>query len=114
MPPADKAQIYGTPEGDRVNKIVASWIESIPESVDESYSRVKITEKRNIRMQPSTTATACGQLQEGDIVFVDPRPARIVEADGHKWNRVYLVPAHSRLFKGVCAPPEDGVYYLAR
>lgn len=114
MPPADKPQIYGTPEGERVNKIVAAWIESIPESVDESYTRVKITEKRNIRLQPSTTSKACGQLQDGDVVYVDPRPARIVSAEGYKWSRIYLVPSHSRLFKNACAQPEDGVYYLAR
>ncbi|MFS4459835.1 PQQ-dependent sugar dehydrogenase [Bdellovibrio sp. HCB2-146] len=112
MPPADKEQFFGTSEGERLNKILADWIQSIPDDVAESYSRVKMTDKRNVRQQAGTAAKVCGQVQSGDVVYVDPRPAKVITKDGYQWKRIYLVPAHSRLFKETCVAPEDGVYYI--
>lgn len=114
MPPVDKPQLFGTPEGERLNKIVSQWIQSLPTDIEKSYSRFTMTDKRNIRAQPSTAAKTCGQLVAGDVVSIDPRPGMVVEANGYKWSRVYLVPSHSRLFKDTCVTPEDGVYYIAR
>jgi glucose/arabinose dehydrogenase len=114
MPPLDKPQFYGTPEGDRLNKIVAQWINTLPTDVEKSFARFTISEKRNIRQQPSKSATACGQLLVGDVVSIDPRASSIVASDGYKWSRVYLVPGHSRIYKGICPTPEDGVYYIAQ
>jgi len=114
MPPLDKPQFYGTPEGERLNKIVTQWINALPADVEQSYARFTISEKRNVRQQPSISAKACGQLLVGDVVSMDPRPSSIVTSDGYKWSRVYLVPGHSRIFKGVCPNAEDGVYYIAK
>ncbi|MBO9666271.1 MAG: PQQ-dependent sugar dehydrogenase [Bdellovibrio sp.] len=114
MPPADKQQFYGTAEGERLNKIVSVWVNSLPTDVDKSYGRFTVTDKRNIRIQPTTSAKACGQFNPGDIVYIDPRANKVVNSDGYNWYRVYLVPSHSRLFQGVCPAPEDGVYYIAR
>ncbi|WP_413289615.1 PQQ-dependent sugar dehydrogenase [Bdellovibrio sp. HCB337] len=114
MPPLDKPQFYGTPEGERLNKIVSQWLQSLPTDIEQSYARFTMSVKRNVRAQPGTSAKSCGQLMVGDIVYIDPRPATIVTNEGYKWNRVYLVPSHSRLFKDTCVAPEDGVYYIAR
>ncbi|WP_374034973.1 PQQ-dependent sugar dehydrogenase [Bdellovibrio bacteriovorus] len=114
MPPADKEQIFGTAEGERVNKIIASWVNSLPTDIDNRYSQFKMADKRNIRAKPSTNATVCGQVAQGDIVYLDPRPATVTAADGYKWSRIYLVPSHSRLYKQACPAPEDGVYYISR
>ncbi|QDK44045.1 L-sorbosone dehydrogenase [Bdellovibrio sp. ZAP7] len=114
MPPADKPQFFGTAEGDRLNKLVSQWVNALPKDIDSSYAKYTAKDKRNIRLQPSTSAKACGQLNPGDIVFIDPRASRVISQDGYKWNRVYLVTAHSRLFKDACPAPEDGVYYIAQ
>ncbi|WP_413559744.1 PQQ-dependent sugar dehydrogenase [Bdellovibrio sp. HCB209] len=114
MPPLDKPQFFGTSEGEKLNSLVSQWIGALPKDVDSSYAKFVAKDKRNIRLQPSTAAKACGQLNPGDTVFIDPRPSKVVTQDGYKWSRVYLVPAHSRLFKGACPTPEDGVYYLAQ
>ncbi|WP_413576840.1 PQQ-dependent sugar dehydrogenase [Bdellovibrio sp. HCB290] len=114
MPPLDKPQFFGTAEGERLNALVSKWIGALPKDVDASYAKFVAKDKRNIRIQPSTKAKACGQLNPGDIVFVDPRPGKVISADGYSWRRVYLVPAHSRLFRDTCPAPEDGVYYLAQ
>lgn len=114
MPPADKEQIYGTAEGERVNKIIAAWISALPTDVDQRYSQVKVVDTRNIRAAPGTSAKVCGQTVDGDLIYIDPRPSSVVTSNGYKWSRVYLVPSHSRLFKGACPAPEDGVYYIAR
>jgi glucose/arabinose dehydrogenase len=114
MPPVDKPQFYGTPEGERLNKIVSQWIQSIPTDIESTYARFTMADKRNVRAAPGTTAKVCGQLMAGDIVYIDPRPSMIVNASNIKWSRVYLVPSHSRLFKGTCPAPEDGVYYVSR
>ncbi|MNL36481.1 hypothetical protein D3C87_1585640 [compost metagenome] len=113
MPPADKEQFFGTPEGEHINKILSDWIQSIPDDVEKSYGRVKMTDKRNVRQQAGMAAKVCGQVQSGDVVYVDPRPEKVITKDGYQWKRIYLVPAHSRLFKETCAAPEDGVYYIA-
>lgn len=114
MPPVDKEQFYGTAEGERLNKIVSQWIQSLPTNVESTYSRVTISDKRNIRAQPGTAAKACGQFMAGDIAYMDPRSTSVVAANGYNWHRVYLVPSHSRLFKETCPAPEDGVYFIAR
>ncbi|WP_413583362.1 PQQ-dependent sugar dehydrogenase [Bdellovibrio sp. HCB288] len=114
MPPLDKPQFFGTPEGERLNALVSKWIGALPKDVDSSYAKFTSKDKRNIRFQPSTKAKACGQLNPGDIVFIDPRPGKVISQDGYLWRRVYLVPAHSRLFKDACPAPEDGVYYIAQ
>jgi glucose/arabinose dehydrogenase len=114
MPPIDKAQFYGTQEGERLNKIVANWVNSLPEDVDQSYARIKLKDKRNIRAQPAATAESCGQFVGGDVAYIDPRPKTVVTTGTIQWNKVYLIPGHSRLFKGKCAQPEDGVYYIAK
>lgn len=114
MPPADKEQFYGTPEGERLNKIVSEWVNALPMDIEKSYARFTVQDKRNIRIQPSTSAKACGQFSAGDIVYIDPRPSMEVTSDGYKWSRVYLIPSHSRLYKQTCVAPEDGVYYIAR
>ncbi len=113
MPPLDKPQFFGTPEGEKLNKLVSQWIGALPKDIDSSYAKFTAKDKRNIRLQPSTAAKACGQLNPGDIVFVDPRANKVITQDGYKWSRVYLVPEHSRLFKDACPAPEDGVYYIA-
>jgi hypothetical protein len=114
MPPADKPQFFGTAEGERLNKIVSQWVQLLPTDIEQSYSRFTLLDKRNVRAQPTTAGKACGQLMTGDIVYVDPRVSSVVEKDGYKWSKIYLVPSHSRLFKEACAAPEDGVYYIAR
>jgi len=114
MPPMDKPQFYGTDEGARLNRIVSQWIQALPADVESTYKRVTISDKRNIRIQPGTSAKVCGQFIAGDIAYVDPRPTSEVTANNYKWSRIYLVPSHSRLFKGGCPTPEDGVYYIAR
>jgi glucose/arabinose dehydrogenase len=113
MPPADKKQFYGTSEGEHLNKIVADWVRALPENVDQTYARMVLKEKRNIRASPGTTATACGQFNAGDTVYIDPRPGARVATGSIHWIKAYVVPEHSRLFKGKCPAPEDGVYYIA-
>jgi glucose/arabinose dehydrogenase len=114
MPPIDKPQFYGTPEGERLSKILSDWIGKLPGDVEQSYKRTVIADRRNIRAAPGTDAVICGQFQPKDIVYIDPRPTAIVQAGGYAWNKVYLVPSHSRLFKDKCVQPEDGVFYIAR
>ncbi|UYL10154.1 L-sorbosone dehydrogenase [Bdellovibrio sp. SKB1291214] len=114
MPPLDKPQFFGTPEGQQLNLLLSKWLNALPKDIDLSYAKYTAKDKRNIRLQPTTTAKACGQLNPGDIVYVDPRLSKVVSQDGYKWSRVYMVPAHSRLFKGACPAPEDGVYYIAQ
>ncbi len=114
MPPADKPQFFGTAEGERLNKIVADWIRSLPENVDDSYKLVTIKDKRNIRQNPSKSAFACGQLEAGDSVYIDSRATEVISAESTQWYKVYLVTEHSRLFKDKCPAPEDGVYYIAK
>ena len=87
---------------------------ALPTDVDQRYSQVKIADTRNIRAAPNTDAKVCGQAVNGDLIYIDPRPSTVVTNNGFKWSRVYLVPSHSRLFKGACPAPEDGVYYIAR
>ena len=114
MPPADKPQFYGTPEGQRLNKIVSDWLNAIPTEVEKTYSAFTMSDKRNVRAKPGTDGKVCGQVQAGDVVFIDPRPATVLTANNIKWSRIYLVPSHSRLIKQACAAPEDGVYYIAK
>lgn len=114
MPPLDKPQFFGTPEGEKLNQLVSQWLKTLPTDVDQTYTRVTISEKRNIRLQPGTKEKTCGQLVVGDVVSIDPRPSTVVSKDGYKWNKVYLVPGHSRLFKDACPGVEEGVYYIAR
>jgi len=114
MPPADKPQFYGTPEGQRLNKIVSDWLNAIPTEVEKTYSAFTMSDKRNVRAKPGTDGKVCGQVQAGDVVFIDPRPATVITANNIKWSRIYLVPSHSRLIKQACAAPEDGVYYIAK
>ncbi|MBS1969204.1 MAG: PQQ-dependent sugar dehydrogenase [Bdellovibrionales bacterium] len=114
MPPVDKPQFYGTSEGERLNKIVSQWIQSMPTDVESTYARFTMADKRNVRAAAGTSAKVCGQLMAGDIVYIDPRPSTIVTANNIKWSRVYLVPSHSRLFKDACPAPEDGVYFVSR
>ncbi|MNS94451.1 hypothetical protein D3C72_1286700 [compost metagenome] len=114
MPPIDKPQFYGTAEGERLNKILSDWIAKLPSDIDQSYKRAVIVDRRNIRAAPGTDAVICGQFQPKDIVYIDPRPASLVQAGSYSWNKVYLVPSHSRLFKDKCVQPTDGVYYIAR
>ncbi len=114
MPPLDKTQFFGTPEGERLNKILAAWIEKLPEDPDKSYQRNVVSDRRNIRAGPSAKGVVCGQLQPKDIIYIDPRPESLVLAENYQWNKVYLVPGHSRLFAGKCAVPVDGVYFVSR
>jgi len=114
MPPLDKPQFHGTAEGERLNKIVSQWIQALPTDVQSTYSRVTISDARNIRAQPGTSAKKCGQFMAGDIAYIDPRPNQVVTANNYNWVRVYLVPSHSRLIANVCSTPEDGVYYISR
>jgi glucose/arabinose dehydrogenase len=114
MPPIDKPQFYGTPEGERLNKIVSDWVRLLPEDIDQAYGRVTLKDKRNIRIRPGKVPEPCGQYVAGDTAYVDPRPEAVVTVDGIEWYKTYVVPNHSRLFKGKCTSPEDGVYYIAK
>lgn len=114
MPPIDKPQFYGTPEGHRLNKIVSDWVSALPSDLEDSYTRITLKDKRNIRSMPSTTGEPCGQFVAGDLAYVDPRPKTIITTGNIQWSKVYVVPGHSRLFQGKCTYPEDGVFYLAK
>jgi hypothetical protein len=114
MPPADKPQFYGTAEGERLNKIVSQWIQVLPTDIDQSYARITMKDKRNIRQKPGQEGAVCGQFVAGDVAYIDPRPSTVVNTGTIQWNKIYVVPDHSRLFKGKCTPPEDGVYYIAK
>lgn len=114
MPPADKEQFFGTPTGDALLNSLAEWIRALPTDVDARYSRVVLPDSRRIRARPSSEdPQVCGQFQAGDTVYVDARNGAEVKSSGWIWNKVYLVPSHTRLFINKCAYPEDGVFYVA-
>ncbi len=114
MPPADKKQFFGTPEGDELNNILRMWIKNVPTNIENRYTQATASENRNIRNSPSTTGKVCGKVLKGDLIYIDPRPETIVTSNGYKWNKIYMVPSHSRLIKNSCPQPEDGVYYISR
>lgn len=113
MPPLDKVQFHGTPAGDQLIKQVGDWITALTPEIEKSYTRIVMSSSRNIRTQTNSTGTACGQLQSGDVVYVDQRSEHRPKFEGWVWTKVYLVPGHTRLFPGKCAYPEDGVYWVA-
>jgi len=114
MPPADKPQFYGTPEGKRLNEILAKWILTLPTNeIETTFTSWKMKDKRNIRQKPGTDSTVCGQFQAGDFVYGDLRPQNLVTTGNIKWNKVFVLPSHSRLTKNACPLPEDGVFWIA-
>lgn len=115
MPPADKPQFFGTEEGRRLNEILARWIQALPQAdIETTYTKWNLKDKRNIRQKPGTDGAVCGQFQAGDIVYGDNREKNMITSGGIKWMLVFLQPSHSRLTKGACPAPEDGVYWIAQ
>ncbi len=113
MPPMDKVQFYGKPEGTALINTVGEFISSLTPEIEKTYTRIVMGSARNIRTVSNSTGVACGQLQEKDVVYVDPRSEHRPKNEGFIWTKVYLVPGHSRLLPGKCAYPEDGVYWIA-
>ncbi len=114
MPPIDKPQFYGTPEGKRLNDIVFKWIQGLPtDEIESTFTSWKMQTQRNVRQKPGTDATVCGQVQTGDIVYGDVRPVSLAVTGTIKWTPIYMVPGHSRLKPGACTYPEDGVFWIA-
>ncbi len=117
MPPADKPQFFGTPEADDIFSVVKSWIQALPKNIEKTFKIMKVNEKKNIRLNPGVDDPEknkiCGQFQEGDSVYFDPRSEAIIKKGEWNWVPVYIVPNHSRLFQKACAYPDDGVFYYA-
>lgn len=113
MPPADKAQFFGTAEGNAIIRNAGEFVDSLPVEIEKTFTRIELGDGRKIRNAPNTTGTACGQFLAGDVVFVDPRAETRPRNEGWMWTKVYLVPGHSRLFQGRCQWPEDGVFWVA-
>jgi len=114
MPPADKPQFYGTPEGKRLNDILAKWLLALPTTdIESTFSRWSMKDKRNIRQKPGTDAAICGQFQPGDTVYGDQRTESLVTTASIKWSKVFVLSLNTRLTKGACATPEDGVFWVA-
>lgn len=112
MPPADVTM----PDADRAAavKIAEDWIDSLPAAgVGASFKKTSMKESRKLRAAPSTAAQECGQVNAGDVLYVDPRPEQLRRKDGWSWSKVYMLPGDTRLYKeNACAAPADGVYYL--
>jgi hypothetical protein len=111
MPPADVA----FPSGEAGNALVSSvkkWIDSLPPGTENSVKKTSMRDDRRIRSQPSAAGKECGRLAKGEFVYTDPRPEGRLKKDGWIWAKVYLLPGDSRLYKGACAYPLDGVFYL--
>jgi glucose/arabinose dehydrogenase len=110
MPPADIA----FPEGRDAASLVESvktFIELLPaDLVKNSVKRTSMKESRKIR--DAAGGKECGQMSPGDVVYIDPRAETQVKQGGWLWTRVFMIPGDSRLFKGACAYPVDGVYYM--
>lgn len=113
MPPAGYDALQDSAEGREAIQTLKSWIAGLPKDIDSRYAQVRVTKALNIRRTPSTELQPCGQFRPDDVVYVDPRASSRVRAGGVLWSKVYLVPGHTRLAKGVCAQPLDGVYYAA-
>lgn len=114
MPPGGEKQFFGSKEGDRLLRAVAAWIDGLPGDVDQRFTRVVIPAARKIRNRAGVQGVSeCGIVEANDIVYLDPRPATRVVRDGWLWSKIYLLPNDSRLFKGKCDYPDDGVFYLA-
>ena len=114
MPPGGEKQFFGSKEGDDLLKAVAAWIDGLPRDVDQRFARVVMPAARKIRDRAGVQGVfECGQVEAKDVVYLDPRPSARVVRDGWMWSKVYLLPNDSRLFKGKCAYPADGVFYLA-
>jgi hypothetical protein len=114
MPPMDKRQFFGTPEGEHLNNIVKQWIGALPQNIEATYTHWNIKDARNIRLAPSKDGKVCGQFLSGDLIFGDMRPTSILQTGNIKWYPVFVIPSHSRLSKEApCAYPEDGVFYIA-
>lgn len=113
MPPAGYDSLQDSAEGREALQTLKAWITNLPKDIDSRYAQVKVTKALNIRPVPTTDSKPCGQFKPDDVVYVDPRASSRIRAGGVQWSKVYLVPGHTRLVKGVCAPPIDGVYYAA-
>jgi hypothetical protein len=113
MPPAGYDALQDSAEGRSVLQTLKSWITNLPKDIDSRYAQVKVAKDLNIRPRPTTDSQPCGQFKPDDVVYVDPRESSRVRTGRVMWSKVYLVPGHTRLVKGTCAPPLDGVYYAA-
>lgn len=113
MPPADVA----FPEGSAGEALVAPvkpWIESLPSDlISTGVKKTAMKESRKIRSGPGSTFQECGAFSPGDVVYLDPRPQSQVKREGWLWSPVFIIPGDSRLFKGACPFPADGVHWIA-
>lgn len=114
MPPAGFSSLKDDAEGLKIIDTLEKWIAALPQDIDDRWEQVSIKGKLNIRPRPTTNSTPCGQFQDGDIAYIDPRSATKIRADNIGWSKVYLVPGHTRLKPGACRHPLDGVFYIAK
>ena len=113
MPLAGSPQFFGTAEGDEIIKLVKRWVGELPTDVDQRYVKSIVKTARKIRSKPTSAGAPCGQLSEGSALYIDPRKASFVEAEGWRWARAYLTPDNPALASKTCAWPNDGVFYVA-
>lgn len=113
MPPAGFDSLEASEDGRKVLKTVRTWIDNLPQDIATRFAQAKVGKNLNIRPAPTTASQPCGQLKNGDVIYVDPRPESRISAGGNLWTKVYLVPGHTRLVPGACEAPIDGVYYAA-
>ncbi len=115
MPPGeDRPLLSDDSAGRQILEKIKTWIEALPRDVDKRWGQVLVSKSWNIRAVPTTVDNKpCGRFNAGDIAYIDPRPSSKIQ-NRYTWSKVYLVPEHSRLWKGACEYPEDGVFYIAQ
>ena len=113
MPPKDIAYPEGL-EADANLAGVRAWIEMLPpDLIKNAVKKTAMKESRKVRNAPGVAGKECGAMGPGDVVYVDPRPTSHVKRDGWLWTPVFVIPGDSRLFKGACPFPSDGVHWMA-
>jgi hypothetical protein len=112
MPPADVPFPDGR-EGAALVDSVKTWIDALPADLEKSVQKKTMRETRKIRSAAAASGKECGQVSAGDVIYTDPRVESQQKRDGWIWAKVYMLPGDSRLFRGACAYPVDGVFYMA-
>jgi glucose/arabinose dehydrogenase len=113
MPPGGAKQFFGTSEGDEILRTVSAWINAIPADMGARVQRTNMKDARKLRAKPSASSTACGMLDKGTVVYIDPRKEAQVKAEGWLWTKAYILPGDSRLFAKTCPYPLDGTFWIA-
>lgn len=112
MPPKDIA--YPEHENGRHLADLKAWIEMLPaDLIKNGVRKTAMKESRKVRSGPGVSFKECGAMGPGDVVYIDPRASAQVKRDGWLWAPVFVIPGDSRLFKGACPFPSDGVHWMA-